>query len=73
MKLSEESAIAMSKYLASLFPEQIVNMMTKLKEATIDVGPQPVKWAKFTQIPWEAVLRIIATNTGDGQQNLSGM
>lgn len=29
----------MSKYLASLVPEQIMNMVTKLKEATIDVGP----------------------------------
>ncbi len=49
----------MSKYLASLVPEQIVNMVTRIKEATIDVGPQHVKFAKFIQVPWEAIRRII--------------
>lgn len=48
----------MSKYLASLVPEQIMSMVTRIKEATIDVGPQPVKYAKFSRLPWEAILRI---------------
>ena len=29
----------MSKYLTQYVPEQIMSMMAKLKEATIDVGP----------------------------------
>lgn len=29
----------MSKYIASLVPGQILNLVTRLKEATIDVGP----------------------------------
>lgn len=29
----------MSKYLASFLPEQLMNMVTRIKEATIDVGP----------------------------------
>ena len=49
----------MSKYIASLVPDQILNMASRLKAATIDVGPQPVKSAKFTQVSWEAILRII--------------
>ena len=48
----------MSKYLASLVPEQIMNMVTKIKEATIDVGPQPIKFAKFITLPLEAILKI---------------
>lgn len=38
----------MSKYLTQYMPEQIMNMVSKIKEATIDVGPQPVKYAKFS-------------------------
>ena len=48
----------MSKYLAQYLPEPILSMVTRIKEATIDVGPQPVRFAKFTQMPWEAVQRI---------------
>ncbi len=48
----------MSKYLAQYVPDQILNMVSRLKEVTIDVGPQPVKFAKFTQIPWEALVRM---------------
>jgi hypothetical protein len=29
----------MSKYLTQYMPEQIVNMVSRIKEATIDVGP----------------------------------
>jgi len=29
----------MSKYIASLVPGQILSLVTRLKEATIDVGP----------------------------------
>lgn len=29
----------MSNYIAQYVPEQIMSMMSKLKEATIDVGP----------------------------------
>ncbi len=29
----------MSKYFTQYVPEQIMTMMTKIKEATIDVGP----------------------------------
>lgn len=46
----------MSKYLTQYVPEQIINMMTKLKEATIDVGPQPVKYAKFTSLPYSQLI-----------------
>jgi hypothetical protein len=49
----------MSKYLASLLPEQLVNMVTRIKEATIDVGPQPVKFLKFTQVNWQAINTMI--------------
>ncbi len=49
----------MSKYLASYVPDQLLSMVTRIKEATIDVGPQPVKTARFTKIPWAAVKKII--------------
>ena len=49
----------MSKYLASLMPENILNMVTRIREATIDVGPQPVRHAKFVQLSWEAIERIL--------------
>ena len=48
----------MSKYIASLVPDQILNMVARLKEATIDVGPQPVRFAKFTFLSWQSVLRL---------------
>ena len=40
-------------------------MMTRLKEATIDMGPQPVRYAKFTQLPWEAVVRMCGSQSGE--------
>lgn len=40
-------------------------MMTRLKEATIDMGPQPVRYAKFTQLPWEAVVRMCGSLAGE--------
>lgn len=58
----------MSKYFASLVPDQIMNMVTKFKEATIDVGPQPVKFAKFTQIPWDYVRQILHIDQQQQQQ-----
>ena len=69
----------MSKYLAQYVPDQLLSMMTRLKEATIDMGPQPVRYAKFTQLPWEAVVRMCGSLAGEkggakGQQEakLSG-
>jgi len=38
-----------------------MNMMTRLKEATIDLGRQPVRFAKFTQISWAAVVKMCET------------
>ena len=49
----------MSKYLAAYVPDQILSMVTRIKEATIDVGPQPVRTARFTKLPWSTVLRIV--------------
>jgi len=49
----------MSKYLASYVPDQLLSMVTRIKEATIDVGPQPVRTAKFTKLPWSAIMRIV--------------
>jgi hypothetical protein len=40
-------------------------MMTRLKEATIDMGPQPVRYAKFTQLPCEAVVRMCGSLAGE--------
>ena len=40
----------MSNYIAQYVPEQIISMVSRIKEATLDVGPQPVKFAKFANI-----------------------
>ena len=40
----------MSNYFSQYVPEQIKSMISKIKEATIDMGPQPVKFAKFSNI-----------------------
>jgi len=40
----------MSTYISQYVPEYIVGMVSRLKEATIDVGPQPAKFAKFSSI-----------------------
>ena len=45
----------MSKYLASILPDQLMNMVTFIKDSTINVGPQPIKFAKFTQVRWDAI------------------
>lgn len=50
----------MSNYITQFVPEQIMNMVSKLKEATIDVGPQPVKFAKFTSIPLNSLLKLLS-------------
>lgn len=52
----------MSNFLAQYVPDQILSMVSRIKQATIDVGPQPVKYAKFTSMPWAAILRIINDN-----------
>ena len=31
--------LKMSKYFSSYVPDQVMNMVTKIKEATIDMGP----------------------------------
>lgn len=49
----------MSNYYSQIVPEQIMNMFSKLKEATIDVGPQPVKFAKFSSIPFSHLLSLL--------------
>ena len=35
----------MSNYFSQYVPEQLKNMLSKLKEATIDMGPLPVKFS----------------------------
>ncbi len=49
----------MSNYITQLVPEQIMNMVSKLKEATLDVGPQPVKFAKFSSIPLNHLFKLL--------------
>jgi hypothetical protein len=62
----------MSKYLASYMPDQLLSMVTRIKEATIDVGPQPVRIAHFTKLPWTAVLKIIHKDE-KAPQNMSSV
>ena len=59
----------MSKYLASYVPDQLLSMVTRIKEATIDVGPQPVRTAKFTKLPWSAVMRIVQQQPSEKSQS----
>lgn len=40
-------------------PEQIKHMVNKLKEATIDMGPQPVKYSKFSSIMRTSLIRMV--------------
>jgi hypothetical protein len=44
-------------------------MVTRLKEATIDVGPQPVRTAKFTRITWSSVVKIILSQDPENTNN----
>jgi len=34
-------------------------MVSKLKEVTIDVGPQPVKFSRFSSIPLSTLLKLL--------------
>ena len=54
----------MSKYLSQFMPEQLMSFMSKIKEATIDVGPQPVKFAKFSTISLKELLLMISYDNG---------
>jgi hypothetical protein len=54
----------MSKYLSQFMPEQLLSFMSKIKEATIDVGPQPVKFAKFTTISLKELLLMLTSEDG---------
>ena len=47
-------------YFTQYVPEQIMNMVSKIKEATIDVGPQPVKFAKFTSLPYDSLYKLMS-------------
>ncbi len=49
----------MSNYFTQYVPEQILNIVSKLKEATIDVGPQPAKFAKFSSIPLRSLMKLL--------------
>jgi hypothetical protein len=49
----------MSNYLIQYVPEQIMCMVSRIKEATIDVGPQPVKYAKFSNLTFENIKRLL--------------
>jgi hypothetical protein len=42
--------------------------VSKLKEATIDVGPQPAKFAKFSSIPLRSLIKLL---TEEQQENLN--
>ena len=37
-----------------------MSMVSKIKEATIDVGPQPVKYAKFSSISLENLKKLLS-------------
>ena len=52
----------MSKYLSQFMPEQLLSLMTKIKKATIDVGPQPVKFAKFTSLSLRELLLMLTSD-----------
>jgi hypothetical protein len=49
----------MSNYISQYVPEQIKNMVSKLREATIDMGPQPVKYSKFSSITRASLLKMV--------------
>jgi hypothetical protein len=38
-----------------------MNMISKIKEATIDVGPQPVKFAKFTTMTYAIMKKLLVS------------
>ena len=40
----------MSNYISQFVPDQLKTMLSKLKEATIDMGPLPVKFSQFSTI-----------------------
>jgi hypothetical protein len=45
-------------------------MVTFITDSTINVGPQPIKFAKFIQVKWEAVQAMVnarpMSGGGDG-------
>ncbi len=52
----------MSNYIKQYVPEQIVNIVSKIKQATIDVGPQPIKYSKFSTIYLRSLLKLLNEN-----------
>ena len=36
-----------------------MSMVSKIKEVTIDVGPQPAKFAKFSSIPLNTLMKLL--------------
>lgn len=49
----------MSNYFSQYVPDQIKNMVSKIKEVTIDMGPLPVKFAKFSSISKDSLLKLL--------------
>ena len=42
-----------------------MNMISKIKEAAIDVGPQPVKYAKFSTITYATMKKLFNKEQSD--------